>query len=208
MTLSVAIAQPHDSPGISRIFLDSIPYSLFAKLGLNFLDKHVVLPSLQSSSITTFKVDVDGVLGGFIIFAYPASSFYEIAARNKLALAGAVLANVFSHPFLIFELFSAQFIEKTTVESRVQPIDDQMELAVMAVKEEFRGKGLGKVLVEKAFEDFKSRKDFGFRNCVVKAEDGRSVNFYEKNGFTKVGTIKSPLRALNILNFDFSEKTC
>ncbi|MEM2633527.1 MAG: ribosomal protein S18-alanine N-acetyltransferase, partial [Nitrososphaerota archaeon] len=60
----------------------------------------------------------------------------------------------------------------------------------IAVKKDYRKKGIGKKLLDSIIEYFKSR-NVSLVNLQVRIDNYEAISFYEKNGFKKVKVLKN-----------------
>lgn len=95
-------------------------------------------------------------------------------------------------PFLVFPALVAEKNSKVAGFVIVIPMSKKGEIALMAIDKNHRGQNIGSELLEGAFEYFKS-KGKKYCKCKIRVDNPRALNFYEKNGFKKIATIKRPI---------------
>lgn len=92
-------------------------------------------------------------------------------------------------PFIQLGKFEGQPVGYVTVE-RDGPVQGAAYMRNIVVKQELRGKGLGMLVLEHAFQ---TARDMHRRTLALRVDpaNGPAVSFYRKAGFTTVATVVS-----------------
>ena len=200
---------------IARLHSDGITEGFLSTLGIPFLTRLYMGISKEKNSGVLVAVEEGGEDGGsvsqldsakenilgFISYSKDVKSCYKhVMFSNCFSLGVAMIPNIFKPTIYkkIFETliypFAHKDIPEEIVEDKANPL--RSELLSMAVSENARGKGIGKLLV-KAVDEAMLRMDVNGYYVVTHGIDERSNGFYQRCGFEKVREFENHGKPMN-----------
>ena len=164
---------------IAKIHFDSLPNDFLPMLGLNFLINIFYPAALSSASGKVFIAlnEFDEPVG-FVLVTLKSSEFLKSILKNRFW--GFLKIGIWSS-FNSLESFKNNFqIIISGLSSKNTP--DLGEIYIIVVKNSFRGKGIGKLLVKKSIEFLKENNISGIRIKTL-ASKIEWIDYFYKEGW-------------------------
>jgi len=175
----IEIMQKKHIREVARIHYESLPQDFLPRFGIKFLEKIFYPGVLKSPFGTTFVEIVDNKVAGFLTLAYKNNLFLKkIIFTNPQWLVLLSLKKLFSNPLFLKEGFDI------LLHSLIKERNDYGELpesVILAVKKEFRGRGIAKKLIDHGKKHLKS---LGLNKFMVKVLNSNiiTIKLYIKMG--------------------------
>ncbi|MFH1320664.1 MAG: GNAT family N-acetyltransferase [Bacteroidota bacterium] len=170
--------QPEHIKYLAEIHYTSLQNDYLPSLGIHFL-KSVYYPSINDSKhAITFIAVKDSMPIGFATIAHDSEEFIKTIMKKILIrfLFYGVITAIKKPSFLLssFDLFSSVIKSK--------PDTVKGEIAFIAVKKDYQGQGIGKILVKEALVYL---KDINVKYCKTKTlkKNNNVINMYESMGW-------------------------
>jgi ribosomal protein S18 acetylase RimI-like enzyme len=163
-----------------------LPSDIGALLGQRFLSR-TFYPALIGSADSTVGAFEGGELVGYVVFSSDHDFYPKLLRKKFLSLIGAVLSRSLSPAFCRNAISVARYMLSAS------KLPTGSELAYIAVRPDFHGRGIGTQLVKSGFEGLRIS---GIADCWVKTLEStpENVRFYERLGFEifslKLGRVK------------------
>ena len=174
-----------DIPMVVNIHREAIGYSLNARLGSRHLS-HIYACVLNSDSAIVNVIEVDGIMVGVVSATtnpdkLSAEIKKSLSFKQKLLLAVSFVIR----PWLIYNLWEHFRLSPPVVYKNILI---NACLTAIAVKPQYRGKGLGKALIDSVENYFRSQDVECYRLDTFKTNKN-ARRFYNKLGFVEIGEI-------------------
>lgn len=168
-----------DNSAIARIHADSLKGDFLPSLGEEFLT-HLYAGIIANPHNICIGDKSGGKVNAFLVGTADVGLFLRKALlSNFFSLSIAMIKRLLLNPKLLGNL-----IETLTYTSKEN--GPKSELVVIAVKNEFQGKGLGANLIRSLEREYKKR-GIDIYKLTVHA-DKKAVDFYKHLGFKKIGS--------------------
>lgn len=181
------LAKKEDAPAMAKIHKAEIGKGFLSSLPNAFLENFYIA-LVESRSSFCIVVKENNQVVGFVSGVIDLNKFYRY-----------FLAHYFFQSFFILLpkiLSSFKKIVETLLYPKKEESLPKAELLVIAIKQEFWGKGLGKSLLEVFLAEMKKRNVEIFK-VVVGEQLIPAIKFYEKNGFRFLKSISIHGNALS-----------
>lgn len=173
---------------LAKLHRDSITEGFLSTLGLPFLSTLYKGIAKEQNSGILVAIENEKVLG-FISYSKDVKTCYKrVLFLNFLQLCFAMIPNAFKLSIYkkVFETLMYPFHKKEKAGKKNELSGSyRPELLSMAVSEDARGKGIGKMLVKAVDSKMKEMGVEGYY-VVTHGVDDRSNVFYQRCGFEKV----------------------
>lgn len=177
----------HDITTLIEIFNKELPQSFMVSLGSRFLELSFK-STLDSRVCFTLVAQEFGQAVGFALGCLGQKSFFlKILQENPFRVFWILLIRVLKEPKILFEILNlSNYSSKTALAP---------ELLLLAVTENFQGKGVGYKLLEGAKKEF---RNLGVKVFKVGAQEEMAAakRFYQKTGGQFLENILLPNRKL------------
>lgn len=181
-------ARNSDLYDLASIHYHSLPDDFLPSLGQDFLEKVYYPIAITTEYAKTFVGESNGTVCGFITIASDSERFSkEVLSTGLFSLARYALRATFFSPY-----FSIQSLQVLWSVLASQPDEVDSEIVFIAVGEEFRGQGLGTILVGSAMQYLEGKL---IRQCRTKtlADNTHVIEMYKKLGWS----IRNRFRLIN-----------
>lgn len=183
------------STALARLHRESMPDDLLPRLGSSLLEQHFWPRLLQSRHGDTWALlDDRGELAGFCVMARERMPL-RLSFYADPGFCAAMLVRLLCRPRVL--LHSLMVLAAPL---RLQRSIDEVpaELVLLAVREESRGAGVGRWLLQHAL------RELGPVACLVKTASDDARRFYQRAGFASWGRELRDTRSLHLLVRRFS----
>lgn len=165
-----------DCLAITKIHTSSLAGDFLPSLGFNFL-KTFYDGVIGKCGVYGFGVFEDGKIHGFVIGTTDSSKFFSRAIKaHFLKLSLLLTVRLIKNPTLVKNVLE-------TLRYSKKAVGPKAELVVIAVDEDYQGKGVGKLLIEALESAF--RKEEIKRYKLTVHADKKAVGFYEHLGYSR-----------------------
>jgi len=175
----VSPLEPRWVEDIAKIHFNSLPNDFIPKLGLDFLI-NTFYPAVLSSSLGKVFVALNQLDKpvGFVLVTLKSSEFLTSLLENRF------------FDFLKIGIRSS-FISRENLKNNFQVVisgifsknmDDVGEIYIIAIKNSFRGKGVGKLLVKKSV-DFLKENNIGGIKIKTLSTNTEWIEHFSKDGW-------------------------
>jgi len=167
----------NDAKNIALIHFLSLPEDFLPSLGFKFL-KSFYTGVIGKPGIFGF-VNLEGSeIAGFVVGSENMDVFFKNALKsNFFKLIYLLLIEVAKKPIILINIIETLFYTK-------KESGPSAELIVIAVDKKYRGKGIGRKLINTLDKEMKKRKINFYKLTVTKRNKGAKA-FYENLGFYK-----------------------
>jgi ribosomal protein S18 acetylase RimI-like enzyme len=183
-----------------RLHQDGITEGFLSTLGTSFLT--VLYRGISSTPGCGVRIAVeDGRVLGFVAFSRDVGSCYKnVLKSNWFSLSLAMLPNALRpavyRKVLETLLYPVLHRKTNSKPSQKEAHDSRAELLSMAVSDDARGKGIGKLLVRAVDQEMSDMGVPGYF-VVTHGVDERSNGFYVRCGFRKVREFQNHGKPMN-----------
>lgn len=168
-----------DCLAITKIHMSSLAGDFLPSLGFNFL-KTFYDGVIGKGGVYGFGVFENGKVLGFVVGTTDSSKFFAQALKaHFLKLSLLLTVRLIKNPTLIKNVLE-------TLRYSKKAVGPKAELVVIAVDEDYQGRGIGKLLVEALESAF--RKERIRRYKLTVHADKKAVGFYEHLGYSRIST--------------------
>ena len=180
-----------DCVEVSRIHKEALEGDYLPTLGLNVL-KTIYKGLLKDKESFGYVAEENGKVIGFVTGSENTKNLFKKVIKQEFTpLSYYTLLALIKKPCLIKNLIQTfQYNEKVKT-------DANAELISIAIKEEHRGKDLGKSLTKILINDFKKRNINKIKVTVNKSNIGAN-KFYQRIGFKHIETFKIYGKEMNL----------
>lgn len=175
--------------------------SFLSKLGINFLEI-LYKAMLPVKSGFTYVYEKDNQVVGFITGCYDANTFFKDIMRERMIdLIKATMIAIYKRPLFV-KLVIGAIVYPNRFEEKIYP---KAELLSIAVDEKYRGNKIGEKMLQELISKYKESGVLEFK-VGVKKEMQSANNFYIKNGFKFINTVKVLNDDMNYYKYKINEK--
>ena len=166
---------------IAAIHLESLPEDFLPSLGINFLTNFFYPSVLASQSANIFVLADRGNPVGFVIIALNSNDLLkDIIKYDTILFIKFIIKKAFSSIDNFLQTLWISFSSFNSLQYK-----DYGEIYIIAVKEKYRGLGLGKILVFKSINFLKTNRSPGIKIKTL-ANNKEWVRFFTKNNWVKI----------------------
>jgi ribosomal protein S18 acetylase RimI-like enzyme len=203
--MAVVLMSKRHAPAVARLHRESIKTGLITYLGQRFCERlYWGLANTPHSLVLVYEED--GQALGFVCGATNTSRMYRsVLTRRFLALGLAAAGKLLRLSVLRKALISARRPKSFTSGDFAEWNLPQAELVSIGVGPAAQGKRIGTQLVDALFEHLAGLGHDRVR-VWTSEENERAVRFYEKCGFTKLGTRQYHSGAIHVFVADLAER--
>lgn len=183
-------AVPAQAGELAALHLAAMPDDLLPRLGLSLLCRHFWPRLIASPQGDTWVLhDDQGRLAGFCVMARHRLPF-RLSFYTDVGFCAAMLVRLLRHPRALL-----QSLGMLAAPLRLQRAIDEVpaELVLLAVREDCRGQGAGRLLLRHAL------RELGPRACLVRTASEDARRFYQRAGFVMCGRELRNSRSLHLL---------
>jgi len=185
-----------NSETVANIHLEGLPDDFLPSLGLNFL-KIFYEGILEQSNIFGFVSQENNEVTGFVIGTENMTKFFNQAIMSRFfTLSYIVLKQILKKPQIIGKVLESLFFPN-------KETGPDAELVVIAVDNKFRGKNIGRELIN-ALESELINREIKEYKVSVTSQNKRANRFYEKLGFNFFNTFILYDKSFNLLKKDLT----
>ncbi len=162
---------------VAKIHFDSLPNDFLPKLGLNFLI-NTFYPAVLSSTLGKVFIALNEFYEpmGFVLVTLKSNEFLRDIIKNRF---WDFLNIGLCSSFISLENFRNNYqIIISSMLSKITP--NVGEIYIIAVKNTYRGKGIGKILVKKSIDFIKENKISGIKIKTLASNKEWIKYFYEE----------------------------
>ena len=197
MSVRIRTFVAKDALSVAELHRLAIPRGFLSELGDSFLGRlYTQIARARGSCVLVAADEEDGCVVGFVSGSVDIKACYRhVLLKGSVALIRGLLPNLFRATVIKRILQTLLYpVHNGKGDSESERVDEgkcrAAELLSIAVADEARGKGVGRLLVD-ALEDFFRRHGHPMQYKVVTdAEDHRSNAFYQARGFTFQGAFQ------------------
>jgi ribosomal protein S18 acetylase RimI-like enzyme len=180
------------APQAADLHRHSIPTGFLSSLGPSFLRQLYKAISACPDGFGYVWTEVDGRVLGFVACSTATGKLYKQALIRRGLLMALPILRFIVRPSFIRRMWDTFRYPSETAED-LPPA----EILSIAVSPDARGKGVGKALMQAAFDEFKRRRTSAVR-VAVWAENETANAFYQRCGYTLAHTRRHHGLAMNI----------
>ncbi len=148
MTIEISLTSPEQAERIAMLHADSLPEDFLPSLGRDFLARQYYPAALASPNAVTLLASEGALPVGFATVASDSDAFSRDVLRGRLwPIAGYALRRALRQPGHL--LLSVQVLLSAL---HPRPCPWPGEIVFIAVAEEFRGRGIGRRLIQAAVD--------------------------------------------------------
>jgi len=187
--------KPEDASALAILHREGIKTGFLSTLGERFL--RALYQAIPACSVGFGYVwaEADGTVLGFIACSEDTARLYKQVLRRRFFSLALALARFALRPSIIRRCFATLLYPRSTASTETAL--PKAEVLSIAVSEEARGKGVGKVLMAAALEELARR---GIPSVRVAVWDGNSVanKYYVRSGYHLATTKTHHGKGMNI----------
>jgi ribosomal protein S18 acetylase RimI-like enzyme len=197
--VQIAPMQASHIKGVAEIHAQALAGDFLPSLGLNFLKVFYTAALASGAALGCVALSGDTPIG-FVLGSPDMSILFRKVIRGApLQLAREAIPAILRRPALLLKV-----AETFLYPSREPSMDVEAELAVIAVKPEFRNQGLGLALIEALNAEFKERKIWAYKVTVLQSNQGAN-RFYARFGFQRAGEFRLYHQSWNLYVYSLPE---
>jgi GNAT superfamily N-acetyltransferase len=197
--VQIALMQASHLKGVAAIHAQALAGDFLPSLGVNFLNVFYTAALASEAALGCVALTSNTPIGFVLGSPDMRALFRKVIRGAPLQLSQAAIPAIVRRPALLLKV-----AETFLYPSREPSIDVKAELAVIAVKPEFRNQGLGQALIEALNAEFKEHKIGSYKVTVLQSNQGAN-RFYARSGFHRAGEFRLYRQSWNLYVYSLAE---